>query len=201
MRGSGIGSVWQRRDGVTVVGARAGVGHNGGVRDDRFHVSVVCTGNICRSPMAAIVLRHAIAEAGLADRVRVTSAGTGPWHVGGPAHAATRRVLEEAGFDTEHIAHQMTAAEMPTVDLLLAADRTHLAALSALDQPAGRGRHRSSVAVAPDRILLFRSFDPDADDHEIPDPYGGPPEEFAQVMTMVRAAVPGVVAEIRRRLG
>lgn len=151
--------------------------------------------------MAAIVLRQAVDEAGLAERVRVTSAGTGPWHAGGPAHANTRRVLSDAGFDTGHIAHQITRDEMPTVDLLLAADRSHLAALTTLDQPAERGR-RSAVAVqTPTRIVLFRSFDPDADHDEIPDPYGGPHEEYVQVMSMVRAAVPGIIAEIRRRLG
>ena len=187
---------------------RAGIVHNGRVRqsrrgetDERFHVSVVCTGNICRSPMAAIVLRHAVEEAGLADRVRVTSAGTGPWHAGGPAHANTRRVLADAGFDTDHIAHQITRDEMPTVDLLLAADRTHLAALTGLERPAGRGRRDTVPTTAPDRIVLFRSFDPTADHDEIPDPYGGPHEEYLQVMAMVRAAVPGIVDEIRRRLG
>lgn len=187
--------------------ARVAVGHNGRVResrrgeaDDRFHVSVVCTGNICRSPMAAIVLRHAVEEAGLADRVQVTSAGTGPWHAGGPAHAHTRRVLADAGFDTDHIAHQITRDEMPTVDLLLAADRTHVVALAELEQPAGRRRHGSPVALVPERIVLFRSFDPAADDHEIPDPYGGPYEEYLQVMAMIRASVPGIVDEIRRRL-
>ncbi len=151
--------------------------------------------------MAAVILRHAVEEAGLADRVRVTSAGTGPWHAGGPAHANTRRVLADAGFDTDHIAHQITRDEMPTVDLLLAADRTHLAALTSLDGPAGRGRRAPAAAVGSSRIVLFRSFDPDADSDEIPDPYGGPHEEYVQVMTMVRAAVPGIVAEIRRRLG
>ena len=64
---------------------------------------------------------------------------------------------------------------------------------------------KTKIVVAPgdepDRIVLFRSFDPDADHDELPDPYGGPDEEYMQVMTMVQAAVPGIVAEIRRRLG
>ena len=190
------------------MGVRAGIVHNGRVRqsrpgetDERFHVSVVCTGNICRSPMAAIVLRHAVEEAGLADRVRVSSAGTGPWHAGGPAHANTRRVLADAGFDTDHIAHQITRDEMPTVDLLLAADRTHLAALGGLERPVGRGRRGSVATTTSSRVVLFRSFDPAADHDEIPDPYGGPHEEYLQVMTMIRAAVPGILDEIRRRLG
>ncbi|MDI5980588.1 protein tyrosine phosphatase, partial [Amycolatopsis magusensis] len=50
-----------------------------------LHVSFVCSGNICRSPMAALVFREQLRRAGLADRVRVSSAGIGPWHVGEPA--------------------------------------------------------------------------------------------------------------------
>jgi protein-tyrosine phosphatase len=153
-----------------------------------FRISVVCTGNICRSPMAAIVLRHALAEAGLGDRVVVTSAGIGPWHVGGPAHEGTRRVLARHGYPTDHVAAQITQTQLGEIDLVLAADRGHVTALRAMG--------------GDDRVVLFRSFDPAAgDDHDIPDPWGGPDTEFAAVMAMVQAAVPGIVAEVRRRLG
>jgi protein-tyrosine phosphatase len=151
-----------------------------------FRISVVCTGNICRSPMAAIVLRQALADAGLGDRVVVTSAGTGDWHVGRPAHEGTRRVLARFGYPTEHVAAQITRAQLGEVDRVLAADRSHVAALRAMG--------------GDERVVLFRSFDPDALDQDIPDPYGLHDTQFAEVMQMVRAAVPGIVAEVRRRL-
>jgi protein-tyrosine phosphatase len=47
-----------------------------------YRVCCVCLGNICRSPMAEVVLRHQLTKGGLADRVIVDSAGTGGWHVG-----------------------------------------------------------------------------------------------------------------------
>ena len=50
-----------------------------------IRICFVCLGNICRSPMAAAILRRRLYEAGLADAVTVESAGTGRWHVGGPA--------------------------------------------------------------------------------------------------------------------
>ncbi len=154
-----------------------------------FTISVVCSGNICRSPMAAIVLRAALADAGLGDdEVRVTSAGTGPWWAGSPAHESTRRVLQANGFATEHVAHPITAEELSGIDLLLAADRGHVAALNKLDRRAA------------DKTVLLRSFDPNAIDAELPDPYYGPESGFDDVMTMVQAAVPGVVAEVKRRL-
>jgi protein-tyrosine phosphatase len=51
-----------------------------------YQVCLVCLGNICRSPMAEIVLRDELARAGLAEAVHVESAGTGDWHVGERMH-------------------------------------------------------------------------------------------------------------------
>ena len=49
-----------------------------------LHVTFICSGNICRSPMAEKMFAHQIDERGLAGVVRVTSAGTGGWHAGDP---------------------------------------------------------------------------------------------------------------------
>lgn len=152
-----------------------------------FRVCVVCSGNICRSPIGEQVLRAAIADAGLADRVVVSSAGTGPWHVGQGAHRGTVRVLADAGLPTDHVARQIARRDLDELDLVLAADHGHV-------------RELRRLTAHPDRIHLLRSFDPDADDHEVPDPYYGPDAGFDEVLAMTRAAAPGVVAEIRRRL-
>ncbi|RIJ76438.1 low molecular weight phosphotyrosine protein phosphatase [Nakamurella silvestris] len=152
-----------------------------------MHVSVVCTGNICRSPIGEHVLRDALTKAGLGDRVRVTSAGTGNWHVGGPADAASERVLRDAGYTWNHTAHQIDAAELATVDLALACDLGHFRALRRMTED-------------PDKVVLLRQFDPDADGDEVPDPYSGPDSEFLEVLRMIEAATPGIVDEIRRRL-
>jgi protein-tyrosine phosphatase len=65
----------------------------------RFHVAAVCTGNICRSPMAEVLLKHLIAEdPELRDLVSVTSAGTARWHVGDEMDARARGALDRAGY-------------------------------------------------------------------------------------------------------
>ena len=156
-------------------------------RDTRFHVCVVCLGNICRSPIGEQVLRAALADAGLADQVRVSSAGIGDWHVGQGANERTVRVLAAAGYPTDHRARQITRQGLAEVDLALAADRGHLAELRAM-------------TADKDKVVLFRSFDPDADDEEVPDPYFGPDAGFDDVLAMTISAVPGIVDEIRRRL-
>jgi protein-tyrosine phosphatase len=152
-----------------------------------YHISFVCSGNICRSPMAALVFGEQVRQAGLADRIRVTSAGIGPWHVGEPADERARRVLAERGYPTEHVATQVSPDHLGA-DLLLAMDSGHETALRRLvgDQ---------------DRVRMFRSYDPTAgDDLDVPDPYYGGPDGFTDLLAMIEAVTPGLLASIRDRL-
>ena len=116
--------------------------------DRRFHVSFICSGNICRSPIAEKVFAHEVEQAGLADRVQVTSAGTGSWHVGDPADSRAAALLAEHGYVDAHVARQVDD-ELLDADLLVALDAGHLRALR-------------RIAPDPERVRLLRSFDPDA---------------------------------------
>ncbi len=137
--------------------------------------------------MAAIVFRAHLERAGLADRVRVTSAGTGPWHVGEPADPRARDTLREAGYRGKHVAAQVDSDHL-TADLLLAADRGHLRELRRMvDDPA--------------RVRLLRSFDPEAPDGaEVPDPYYGGDDGFPEVLAMVERTVPALLDWAKARL-
>jgi protein-tyrosine phosphatase len=153
---------------------------------DLLHVVTVCSGNICRSPMAEVVLRAALADAGLADRVVVTSAGVGDWHVGEPMDPRAADTLAARGFGTEHVARQIDETT-PEADLVLAATTDHVRALVHAGVPA-------------DRVRLLRSFDPSAPEGaEVPDPYYGGPEGFDEVLAMIEAATPGLVGWARER--
>ena len=89
-----------------------------------FRVVFVCTGNICRSPMAEIVFREFADAAGLRDRVGSTSAGTGDWHVGEQADQRTIDALARAGYDgSKHRARQFDPDDFPDIDLVVAFDR------------------------------------------------------------------------------
>ncbi len=149
-----------------------------------LHVTFVCTGNICRSPIAEKVFATELERAGLADGVRITSAGTGGWHVGSPADERAATVLRAAGYPVEHRARQIDA-ELLSADLIVALDNTHRRALQ-------------SKVPEPERVRLLRSFDPAAPDGaDVPDPYYGGDDGFAEVMGMIRAAVPGMVDWVR----
>jgi protein-tyrosine phosphatase len=151
-------------------------------------VCFVCTGNICRSPMAALVFEEHLRRAGL-DHVRVSSAGTGGWHVGDAADPRTQQVLAREGYPSAHVAAQVDDDHL-AADLLIALDQGHARALRRM--------------VGPDRVRLLREFDPAVEgrtggDLDVPDPYYGGVEGFDEVMAMVEAACPGLLDWVRRR--
>ncbi len=151
---------------------------------ERLRVVFVCTGNICRSPIAEKVFVHELEQAGLAEAVHVSSAGTGNWHVGSPADERAAAVLRAGGYDVAHIARQVDAEQLGA-DLIVALDRSHQRALR-------------SLVPEPERVRLLRSFDPDArSGAEVPDPYYGDDDGFATVLEMIRAAMPGMIEWVR----
>ncbi|ALG14615.1 protein tyrosine phosphatase [Kibdelosporangium phytohabitans] len=152
-----------------------------------MHLSFVCTGNICRSPMAAIVVREHLRREGL-DEVEVSSAGTGSWHVGDAADPRAQKVLLDHGYQSAHVAAQV-GTEHLDADLLLAMDSGHADDL--------RG-----MVGDPSRIRLFRSFDPAATgDLDVPDPYYGGNDGFVIVLGMIEAATPGLAGWVKDELG
>jgi protein-tyrosine phosphatase len=157
-----------------------------------FRVCFVCTGNICRSPIAEAVVRAALSDAGLAGAVEVDSAGTAGWHVGEPADVRVSRLLAGRGLECAHRARQFDADWFDRYDLVIALDTGHARKLAKLadGQPDAAGK-----------VRLLREFDPAAGgDLDVPDPYYGGTEGFEEVYDLVQAAIPGLIAEIRARL-
>ena len=151
-----------------------------------YRVAVVCLGNICRSPMAAVVLEDRIEKAGLGGDVEVVSAGTGGWHVGGPMDTRAAALLTRHGYDaTRHRAQQIQVDWLESCDLLLAMDAQNHHAVSALGQ-------------AP-HLLMFRDLDPVADeDRNVPDPYFGGDDGFEEVLAMVERTADALVGALRQ---
>jgi len=153
-----------------------------------YRVTFVCTGNICRSPMAEHVFRRHVEKAGL--DVEVDSSGTGGWHVGDPADHRTVRMLERAGYTSAHRARQFRAEWFDRYDLVIALDEGHYRELRAL------ARHEGHHA----KIRLLRSYDPQAVDMDVPDPYYGGDDGFEECLELIEAAMPGLLDEVRKEL-
>ncbi|MET9731773.1 low molecular weight protein-tyrosine-phosphatase [Streptomyces sp. NPDC006458] len=156
-----------------------------------YRVCFVCTGNICRSPMAESVFRARVAEAGLDGGVEVDSAGTGDWHQGHPADPRTVAVLEGHGYAGGHSARQFQASWFSRLDLVIALDAGHFKAL----------RRLAPTEQDAEKVRLLRSYDPAAgDDLDVPDPYYGGMDCFEECLEMVEAASTGLLAAVQEQL-
>jgi protein-tyrosine phosphatase len=158
-------------------------------RGTPYRIGLVCLGNICRSPMADVILSELVDRAGLAKEVEVASCGTGGWHVGEPMDPRAAAQLLGEGYDASAHRAQQFGPDWLERDLLLAMDAQILADVLAA------GAHA-------DRVRLFRSFDPLApadpglEDLDVPDPYYGGDDGFVLVIGMVERTCRGLLAEL-----
>lgn len=159
---------------------------------DPFRIVFVCTGNICRSPMAEVVFRHRAEAAGLGERVVSTSAGTGDWHVGERADHRTLQALDRLGYDgSRHRARQFTHSSFAANDLVVALDRSHARILHSWAQ------HEDDR----DKIVLLLSFDPTADGVlDVPDPYYAKAPMFDDVLGMIESATQALFRQLEPAL-
>ena len=173
-----------------------------------YRVIMVCTGNICRSAMAEIVLRDRLAAAGIPDSgpggVAVTSAGVSDEERGNPIDSRARRVLTEAGYGTgaddvsratgiaigTHTAHRITDAEIAEADLLLAMTDSHWNVLQ---------RRAAGLGAESARIRMYRELDPASAQQaeavvaggssrsvlNVPDPWYGTMADFVDTLEVV----------------
>ncbi|MGI4729743.1 MAG: low molecular weight protein-tyrosine-phosphatase [Janthinobacterium lividum] len=117
-------------------------------------ILMVCLGNICRSPLAEGLMKHAAKEAGL--DWEIDSAGTGNWHVGEGPDRRSVRVAKKHGIDiSKQICRQFKITDFDTFDLILVMDKHNLANVRAM----ARNEHEA------DKVKLFLG------DKDVPDPY------------------------------
>lgn len=150
-------------------------------------VLFVCTGNVCRSPMAAELLRHLVSERGV-EGVEVASAGTATWD-GAPASEGSYLVCLEHGLDLSgHRARQITTDVVAEAHLILGMGESHVARVTAL---GGAGK-----------VQLLGTYAGETDEAaEVMDPFGGDLEEyratFERISTLMNAAVTRLSREPR----
>ncbi|MCW2762247.1 MAG: ptpA [Marmoricola sp.] len=156
-----------------------------------YRIGFVCLGNICRSPMAEVILSSLVNKAGLARKVEVASCGTGTWHLGEGIDPRAGAQLLAEGYDASaHRAKRFDASWLE-LDLVLAMDAKNLTEIT-----DGRG--------AGERVRMFRSFDPLApvdagpDDLDVPDPWFGGDEGFVEVIAVVERTCRRILTELEK---
>ncbi|CAM3472589.1 low molecular weight protein-tyrosine-phosphatase [Hydrogenibacillus schlegelii] len=130
-------------------------------------VLFVCSGNICRSPLAEALFRRRLEEVGLDGKVVVDSAGTGAWHVGEPPCPGTLATLRRLGLSADGLmARQVTDDDFHTFDYILAMDRENLAILE-----RRRKRLFGDDPQTGPVIELFLRYAPELGVLDVNDPY------------------------------
>ena len=186
---------WERFGGLKVATCFANLRFNGRMPSaPAFRICVICSGNICRSPMGEVILRSMLESAGLGHRVIVDSAGTGGWHEGQAADPRTLRSLKNHGYDgSQHRAREFQPEWFSHRDLVVVADEGHLHAL----------RRWAPDAHASAKVRLLREFDQNAVGSgtlEVDDPYFGNAEDFDRCLRVVERACRGIVEHLRVEL-
>lgn len=143
---------------------------------DPIRIQFVCLGNICRSPLAKAVFRDKVEEAGLEEHFEIVSSGTSNYHIGEQADHRMRDTAERHGHSLEeHRASQFTADDLERFDHIFAMDKSNLNDILHLDDEDEYGG----------KVRLFREFDPEPDDYQVPDPYPGGRQGFETVYDIV----------------
>ncbi len=142
--------------------------------------------------MAQGVFEKLVADSGLADKIQISSAGTGDWHVGSPPDSRAQSKARQHGIALTSRAQQFRAGDFSSQDLILAMDQSNLDSL---------------FRICPDprlaeRMMLFRSFDPDSNgDLDVPDPYYGGAKGFDTVFQIIERTCPKILEYIQDRAG
>jgi protein-tyrosine phosphatase len=164
-----------------------------------YRIMTVCTGNICRSPIAEVVLRDRFAAAGLGDRVVVDSGGISSEELGNPIDPRAAQVLRDAGYPVpRRTAHQVTERDIAERDLLLPMTAQH----------ARRLRTQAPTGADAAKVRMYRSFDPaapaldvvDESALDVEDPWYGGHDDFLATLEQVEAAADEIVAHVREEL-
>ena len=154
-------------------------------------ISMVCLGNICRSPMAAAILYNRRSEIN-SPKIIVDSSGTGAWHVGEGPNPHSKQTWEKHGLKYDHTAKKFSKNDFYASDLILVMDSSNYANVMAL-----------ANEDVKHKVFYLRQFDESlrnakVEDIEVPDPYSLAIGHFEAVYEMIDSSISGLLKELSR---
>jgi protein-tyrosine-phosphatase len=154
------------------------------------YILTVCTANICRSPMAAGLLQHALSGQPEPLRsLKVLSAGVAAC-TGQPVSANSVSAMKKVGIDISGMRSQPLTPKLADGALaIFAMTESHRAMIELNLDPA------------PENVFLFREFMPGNAHREIADPYGGSLAIYEHCRDEMVEAIPSILAQLRKLIG
>jgi len=151
-----------------------------------LRVLFVCLGNICRSPLAEVVVKSVAEEQGLSHMFHFESAGTGSWHVGGSADPRSAAKAREKGLSLEHHqAQQITRRNIDDWDIFVAMDSENQ-------------RNLIAMGAKPEQVVMMRAFEGQEVAPDVPDPYYGGASGFEDAYQMLILNAQGLLQYLQQ---
>lgn len=146
-----------------------------------MRILFVCTGNICRSPAAEVILRTKRPD------VLVDSAAMGPWHIGEPPYSLMQDLAAKRGYDMSVLSARLVdVADFSAFDLIVAMDQSHLDGLKTICPQAERNKIVKMGAFASGSWR----------DADVPDPYYT--RNFDETLDILENAIEGLIFHLDR---
>ena len=140
-------------------------------------IMFVCLGNICRSPLARVIMEDIIKKNNKTNDFLIDSSGTSAWHVDEEANYHIKKIAMYHGIKQfTHSAKQFKKEYLEMFDYIFAMDRSNEENIISLD------KNKEHLQ----KIHLFREFDPMANSKDVPDPYYGGDKGFEDVFVIVK---------------
>ncbi len=157
--------------------------------DGKTRVMFVCSGNICRSPMAHGLFLDRIERRGVSDRFEVESSGTSDFNIGEDMDERGRNELAKHGVTFNHAVRTFEPWDAEDYDLILTMERSNHEKVLGMIPPEFR-----------DRVRMFRDFDPEAEgEEEVPDPYFSGRNGFSEVYRITERTVDALLEKLLNR--
>lgn len=149
-------------------------------------ILTVCLGNICRSPMAEGIISHIARTENIS--FEIDSCGTGGWHAGEMPDPRARAYMKQRGISIDHLrARQINSADLDNFDHILVMDKSNLQNVLAMCKNDAQRN----------KVKLMLDYWPESPTQEVPDPYYGGDEGFADVFNLIHNAAVNFVNTLK----